>query len=121
MNEDGSSSNAEDRPASEPQWRVDVEASRARLRDGVPREDAGGGELIYTDEQGRPRRLPADSNELSSQEIRAVAKASSYALGAVEPSYVQIVAIERLNELRASGAFSEEDYLREKRRILDYG
>lgn len=122
VNEDRPTPSGEDEQAAKPAWRVDVAASRARLQDqdGTPEETPaqGSGRLVYTDEHGRQRRLPADLSRLSHQEIKAAAKATSYELGAVEPSYVQVVAIERLNELRASGAFSEQDYLREKKRIL---
>lgn len=120
MNEDRPTPSGEDEQAAKLAWRVDVAASRARLQDETPDEAPaqGSGRLVYTDEHGRQRRLPADLSRLSHQEIEAAAKATSYELGAVEPSYVQVVAIERLNELRASGAFSEQDYLREKKRIL---
>ncbi len=121
MNEDSRHPPADDEPEATPVWRVDATASRARLQDTggeEPAAEAGMGKLVYTDEHGRQRRLPADLSELSAQEIRAAAKASSYELGAVEPNYVQVVAIERLNELHAAGRFSAEDYLREKRRIL---
>ncbi|MDQ3630588.1 MAG: SHOCT domain-containing protein [Actinomycetota bacterium] len=121
MTEDRPNPGDEEKAAATPDWRVDVAATRARLQNEAPEEATRGGRLVYTDEHGRRRRLPADVSELSPQEVMAAAKASSYELGAVEPSYVQIVAIERLNELRAAGAFSEEDYLREKRRILDLG
>lgn len=121
MNQDRSSRNDEDEPEAKPDWRVDAVASLERLRGGaaeVEAPQAGGGRLIFTDERGRQRRLPADLGQLSRQETEAAAKAMSYELGAVEPSYAQVAAIERLNELRASGAWSEADYLREKRRIL---
>ncbi len=121
MNEDRSSRNDENEAEARPDWRVDAVASLERLRGGAAEGEAPqaeGGRLLYTDERGRPRRLPADLGQLSRQEVEAAAKATSYELGAVEPSYAQVAAIERLNELRASGAWSEEDYLREKRRIL---
>ncbi len=122
MDEDRSSrGDEEDEPETKPDWRVDAAASRARLRDaavGSGHARAGGGKLVYTDEHGRQRRLPADPGQLSGAEIEAAATAMSYELGAVEASYAQIAAIERLNEMRASGAVSEEDCLREKRRIL---
>lgn len=121
VNENRSFRSEDDEPKAKPDWRVDAEASLERLRNPAADDrapQAGAGRLLYTDEQGAQRRLPADMSELSRQEVVAAAKAMSYELGAVEPSYAQIVAIERLNELRASGAWSEEDYLREKRRIL---
>lgn len=58
-------------------------------------------------------------SQLSDDEIHAAATALSYELGAVRPSEATIAAIERLNEMRASGAVSEENYRREKRRLLD--
>ncbi len=58
---------------------------------------------------------------VSSRAIAGAARATSYELGAVDPGYVKIAAIERLNELRSAGALSEENYLREKRRILELG
>ena len=123
MNENRSSPSQDDEPEAKPDWRVDAAASLERLGAAVDDRapQASGGKLVYTDEQGRQRRLPADLSQLSRQEVEAAAKATSYELGAVEPSYAQIAAIERLNELRASGAWSEEDYLREKRRILGLG
>ncbi len=102
-------------------WRLDDEASRARLREiaaGGPAARAEGGKLLYTDEHGRQRRLPADRGQLTGEEIAAAADALSSALGAPEPSYAQIAALERLNELRTAGAVGAEDYEREKRRIL---
>lgn len=125
MDEDGSPH--DDRPeesAAQADWRVDAEASRARLRGMIKKpgpEQGDGGMLLFTDEQGRQRRLPEDLSRLSSEEVAAAARAMSYELGAPEPSYAQIAAIEHLNELRASGAVSDENYLREKRRLLGRG
>lgn len=125
MDEDRSPRSDDDaEPPAKPDWRVDREATQAGLRDmtatGQP-VPTDSGALLYTDEQGRQRRLPRDMSRLSRDEIVAAAKATSYELGAPEPSYAQIAAIERLNELRAAGTFSEADYLREKRRILGQG
>lgn len=112
---------AGDATAQEPEWRVDGSASRERLRDYEPvAERAGlrvGGWLVYTDEHGAQRRIPAQEGELSTPDIAAAAKATSRELGASEPGYATIAAIERLNELRSAGAISEENYLREKRRL----
>lgn len=104
-----------------PRWRVDRAATHAHLRatgGGAEAAQEIGGRLLYTDERGRQRRLPADMSKLSGPEVAAAAQALSDELGAAKPSYAQIVAIERLNELRAAGRFSEADYLREKSRIL---
>jgi hypothetical protein len=114
-------SDQEGEPGSGPTWRVDEDASRERLRDivaGKVPAHGDGGKLIYTDEHGRQRRLPKDLGTLSTEEVMAAARAMSYHLGAVEPSYARIAALERLNELRASGMVSEENYQREKRRLL---
>ncbi len=110
-----------DESAAKADWRVDVEASRARLRGmikgpGPQQRDAG--MLLFTDEQARQRRLPEDLSQLSSEEVAAAAQAMSYELGAPEPGYAQIAAVEHLNELHASGAVGDESYLREKRRLL---
>ncbi len=114
------SENQRDEPGSTPEWRVDRAATRAQLRSGVP-ADGAGGKVVFVDEDGRRRSLPADTSRLSRPEAGAAARAMSYELGAVEASYAQVAAIERLNELRIAGRFSEEDYLREKRRILGQG
>ncbi len=121
---DGSAGDGEDeRLESGFEWRVDRYASRERVREYDPAAgsmgQAAGGWLTYTDEQGAQRRLPADMSELSSAEKAGAARATSYELGAVDPSYVKLAAIERLNELRSAGAVNEENYQREKRRILE--
>lgn len=111
----------EDEPRTGAGWRLDDEASRARLDEivaGGPAAGEEGGKLFYTDEHGRRRRIPEDRGELTGEEIVAAAGALSSALGAPEPGYAEIAALERLNELRTAGAVGEEDYEREKRRIL---
>ncbi len=50
----------------------------------------------------------------------AAARALSQELGAASHDYARIAALERLAELRASGAMSQKDYDREKRRLLEY-
>ncbi len=121
MNEDGASpSEGREKPATKPDWRVDAEASRARLQDTTAGE-AAGGRLLYTDEDGHRRRLPADMSQLGAGETAAAARALSYELGAPEPSYAQIAAIERLNEMHAAGTVSDENFQREKRRLLGLG
>jgi len=114
----------DDKPDAEGAWQVDVPASFARAREEAagdhPRE-AGGGKLTYIDEHGNRRHLPADMSELTRQEVRAATGALSSALGGASPDYARIAAIERLTELRASGAVSEENFNREKRRLMGYG
>jgi len=101
----------------EPDWKVDKEESLARLRRA---EEPPGGRLVYVDEQGRQRRLPADMSTLSLQERRAAVSALSGALGA-DPDYARLAAVERLTELRAAGKLSEENFIRERRRLMGEG
>lgn len=98
-------------------WKVDAARSLARLLKPGGRR---GGKLVYVDEQGRRRRLPAEE-ELTSEELRAAADALSSALGAPDPDLARLAAVERLTELRAAGAVSEEDYKRERRRLMGEG
>jgi hypothetical protein len=112
--QDGEAENREE-------WRVDAGATRERLRDivaGKVQAHGDGGKLIYIDGLGQQRRLPEDLSELSTDELAAAARATTHELGAVEPDYARLAAVERLNELRARGMVSEENYLREKRRLL---
>ena len=102
----------------EPAWRVDAEESLARMR--KPGHGAGG-KVVYVDEQGQRRRLPADMAKLTPGERRAAASALSQALGAPDPDYARLAAVERLTELRAAGAVSEEKYERERRRLMGDG
>ena len=114
-----------DPPASRPEWRVDRAASREHLRNYDPVEERAGkrvgGWLIYTDEHGAQRRIPAEIGALSRAEIASAAAATSIELGGVDRDYAKIAALERLNELRSAGAVSEENYLREKRRLQGLG
>jgi hypothetical protein len=125
MNEESSAPEDEARPDPAPEWHVDRTASRERLRNYDPvAERKGqrvGGWLIYTDEHGAQRRIPEEVGELSSGEITSAARALSSELGAAEPSYAKLAAIERLTEVYAAGTISEETYLREKRRLEKLG
>lgn len=56
----------------------------------------------------------------TSEELRAAAAELSSALGA-DPDYARVAAVERLTELRAAGAIGEEDYERERRRLMNLG
>lgn len=96
-------------------WKVDEAESLERLREAG---DGPGGRLVYVDEQGRRRRLPADMSELSREERRAAVQALGSALGAPDPGYARLAAIERLTEMRAAGTVSEENYRRERRRLM---
>ena len=57
-------------------------------------------------------------SEKSTAEINEAATAIAQALGAAEPGEALTAAIERLTELRAAGLVSEENYVRERRRLL---
>lgn len=99
-------------------WKVDKEESLARLRKA---DDPHGGRLVYVDEDGRHRRLPADISTLTREERRAAANALSAALGAPDPDYARLAAVERLTEMRAAGTLSEENFNRERRRLMGDG
>ncbi len=104
-------------------WRVDEAATRDELTADphAPLRPAdGGGRIVYTDESGQPRRLPADLDELTPEQRDAAIAALSQELGAPPPSYASTAAIERLTEMRAAGRISEEDFQRERRRLEDY-
>jgi hypothetical protein len=75
--------------------------------------------MIFTDEHGNRRRI--EKGALSRGELRAAANALHRDLGAPPADYARMAAIERLTELRASGKMSEEDFLREKKRLENYG
>jgi len=62
-----------------------------------------------------PERAP---EARSSEELRAAAAALSSALGAADHDYARVAAVERLTELRAAGAVGEDDYKRERRRLM---
>ena len=111
-------------PDETPVWEVDQEATRARLRVDASRTSpskAGGGRMVYADQHGKHRRLPADMSELTGAELRAAAAALSAELGGQTPDYARLAAVERLTELHAAGAVSEENFIREKRRLLGGG
>ncbi|MGI8623463.1 MAG: hypothetical protein ACR2NB_08250 [Solirubrobacteraceae bacterium] len=81
----------------------------------------GGGRVVYEDDTGRHRRLPADLSELTAEERDAALAAMSQALGGAAPDAARLAAIERLTEIRAAGRISQADFLRERRRLEDYG
>lgn len=104
-------------PDREAGWEVDKEESLGRLRRG---EEPPGGRLSYVDEHGRHRRLPADLGALTPEERRAAVGALSRALGGPDPDDARLAAVERLTEIRAAGRMSEEDFVRERRRLMGY-
>lgn len=114
----------EEAPDAEHVWKVEGEESMDKLVNQTPPSDAeaeGGGMMIFTDEHGNRRRIPAERGALSRGERRAAAKALHQDLGAAPADYARMAAIERLTELHASGKMSEEDFLREKKRLENYG
>lgn len=105
-------------------WRVDERATSAELMPdpAAPLRPPGAdGRVVYVDESGQRRRLPADLGELSDEERDAAIAAMSQALGAAPPELARTAAIERLTEMRAAGRIGEEQYQRERRRLEDYG
>ena len=125
MDEDRSPDAGDDAPPDpKPTWRVDADATRFELaHDPTPLDPTGasGGRMVYVDEHGRRRRLPPDLSELRREEIAAAADALSSELGAMPVDPARDMALEHLSRLHASGAMSDEDFARERRRLLDYG
>ena len=101
-------------------WRADEAATVAELKADSPRAAAAGGRVVFEDEKGRPRRLPADLGELSPEERNAAIGAMSHALGVGQPDAAKVAAIERLTELRAAGKLTEEQFQKERRRRESY-
>lgn len=99
-------------------WRV-KERATTDLAAG-PQPPTDGGRVVYEDEHGRPRRLPADLGELSPEQRDAAIGALSQALGAGPPDAARLAAIERLTELRAAGKLTEEQFQKERRRLESY-
>ena len=111
-------------PDEEPVWKVEGEESMDKMVEQTPPSDPvydGGGMMIFTDEHGRRHRIPAERGAMGSADLRAAAKALQADLGRSPVAYARIAAIERLTELHASGKMSEEDFLREKKRLENYG
>ena len=125
MDTDNSPRADEDEPADEePVWKVEGEDSMDKMLGQTSPSDPsydGGGMMIFTDEQGRRHRIPTERGQMSSAEMRAAAHALHRDLGAPPADYRQAAVMERLNELRASGKMTEEDYEREKKRLQDLG
>ena len=93
----------------------DVDLVEALLRAG---EAAANGSPSSNHER---RRAAAAIRDANADELAAALAALSSKLGGVPINDARIAAVERLTELRAAGAISEENFAREKRRILDYG
>ena len=125
MDTDNHSRDDEEEPSkAEHVWKVEGEETMDKLVEQTPPSDPsydGGGMMIFTDEHGRRRRIPTERGALSGGELRAAARALHEDLGAAPADYARMAVIERLTELRASGKMSEEDFLREKKRLENYG
>lgn len=104
-------------------WRVDETATSDELNSdpAVPLPPpAGGGRVVYVDEHGLRRHLPADLTGLTAAQRDAAIGAMSRSLGAGPRDVARRAAIERLTELRAVGKMSEEQYHEERRRLEAY-
>lgn len=104
-------------------WRVDETATSDELASdqaGSPPAPAGGGRVVYVDDEGLRRRLPADLAGLSAEQRDAALAAMSQSLGVGSPDAARLAAIERLTELRAAGKMSEEQFHKVRRRLEDY-
>ncbi|MFP5361197.1 MAG: hypothetical protein ACLGI5_00535 [Thermoleophilia bacterium] len=106
-----------------PSWRVDETATSDELNAGragqVP-PAAAGGRVVYVDENGLRRHLPADLSELSGAQRDAAIGAMARSLGAAPRDLARRAAIERLTELRAAGKMTEEQFHTERRRLEEY-
>lgn len=104
-------------------WSVDEQATMDELHANpdapLPPPD-GGGRVVYNDEHGRRRRLPANLSDLPPKKRDAALEAMSQALGAAPPDYARMAAIARLTEMHAAGTISEEHFERERRRLENY-
>jgi hypothetical protein len=119
-NENPNRSDEEEDPAEQPEWQVEGEKSMDSMLEQTPPSDAsydGGGMMIFTDEHGQRRRIPAERGTMSGRDLGAAARALQRDLGAAPTDYAKVALLERLNELRASGRMSEEDFLKEKKRL----
>ena len=67
------------------------------------------------------RRAAAAIAAASDEEVAAATSELSSALGAAPADDARNAAVERLTELRAAGAITEEQFAREKQRLLGYG
>ena len=69
------------------------------------------------DDEGGARR----GTDEGSAEVSELLTGLSQTLGRARPEEQRIAAVERLTELRAAGKVSEENYLKERRRLLGEG
>jgi len=110
-------------PEDELKWGVDEGATSADMVDDpAPLDPRGGteGRVVFRDEHGMPRRLPADLSRISHQHRDAALAAMGDALRAGPPNVAVQAALHRLREMRASGKMTEEQYQKEKTRLENY-
>ncbi|MDP8943351.1 MAG: SHOCT domain-containing protein [Actinomycetota bacterium] len=100
----------EERSGEERSGGVDLVEALARAREAAAEGSISSGE--------HRRRVVAALSGATVDELAAAAASLSSALGAAPAEDARIAAVERLVELRAAGAISEENFAREKRRIL---
>jgi hypothetical protein len=67
------------------------------------------------------RRSSADARRSEVDQLSSAAADLSISLGGVAPQEARLAAVERLTEMRAEGRVSEEDFIRERRRLMGEG
>ena len=105
------------------EWSVDEGATSADMVDDpAPLDPRGGteGRVVFRDENGMPRRLPADLSRLSPHHRDAALAAMGNALRAGPPNVAVQAAIHMLKQKRAAGKITEEQFQKEKARLENY-
>ena len=100
----------DDRPGERRSRDVDLATELARAREAAAKGDVSSVE--------HRRRVAAALSGASVEELGAAATELSTVLGAAPAGDARAAALERLAELRAAGAISEENFAREQRRLL---
>lgn len=67
------------------------------------------------------RPSSADARQSEVDQLASAAADLSISLGGVSQEEARLAAVERLTELRAEGRVSEEDFIRERRRLMGSG
>jgi hypothetical protein len=79
-------------------------------------ERPGSRRAADADEAAAPQEATEDEDDLAAR-----ANDLSYSFGKMRPDEQRIAAVEVLTELRAAGKISEENFVKEKRRLLGGG
>ena len=103
----------DDRPNEPRQPEADPVEALARARAAAAEGGVSSGE--------HRRRVAAALSGASVDDLAAAATELSTELGAAPAGDARAAALERLGELRAAGAISEENFAREKRRLQGLG